>query len=105
MIEDLTDLAGFLPEASWMVTHLGAPSALIISGHTPGGVFGQVHLLAVVPRHRRRGLATYLTRKALWALHDKGLYHATLQVNRENRNAVRFFRTVGFQVNAAGVYR
>ena len=105
LLNDLTDLPGFLPEASFLVNHNDSPAGLVICSHTPGGIFGQINIVAVVPRHRRRGLATYLTRRALWALSDKGLFHATLQVNRENRNAIRFFRTLGFQVNGAGVYR
>jgi GNAT superfamily N-acetyltransferase len=104
LLDELTDMTGFLPDASWVVTKDGVPCAAILSGCTAGGVFGQIHVVAVVPRHRRRGLATFLIRKALWALRDRGLSFVTLHVNRANRGAIRFFRSADFQVNASSVY-
>jgi ribosomal protein S18 acetylase RimI-like enzyme len=104
-LNELTDLSGFLPDASYVVSHEGAPCAMLVAGRLPGCIFGQIYVVGVVPRHRRRGLATHMIRKSLWALHERGLVHAILQVNHQNRSAIRFFRAQDFQVNGSGTYR
>jgi len=104
LIEDLTDLPGFLPDASCVVFFDNEPVAGILACRIQGCIFGQVNMVAVVPKHRRRGIGRHLVTKALWTFRDRDLMHATFNVNSTNRTAIRFFRKMGFQVNSAGKY-
>jgi len=104
LVEELTNIPGFLPEASWMIFFNNEPLAGALSCRAQGCIFGQVKLVAVVPKFRRRGFGRHLVTKALWNFHDRGLLHATFNVNNSNRSVIRFFRSMGFQVNAASRY-
>jgi len=104
LVKELTRMQGFRAESSWMVRWNNEPVAIVITRRLPGCVFGEIQLVAVVPRHRRRGLARYLVTRALWSLKDLQVPHASLHVNRGNRNTIRFFRSLGFQVSSSGLY-
>jgi ribosomal protein S18 acetylase RimI-like enzyme len=104
ILEELTELPGFLPEASWIISLNNAPCAVVLSHQLPGLV-GQISVVAVTPQHRKRGLATNLIRKALWTFQEMGLLYSILYVNRSNRNAIRFFRSLNYQVSASCVYK
>ena len=103
-VKELTHMQGFRAEASWLVRWNNEPVAIVITRRLPGCVFGEIQLVAVVPRHRRRGLARHLVTLAQRSLKELQVPHASLHVNRENRNSIRFFRSLGFQVSSSGLY-
>jgi ribosomal protein S18 acetylase RimI-like enzyme len=105
MLEDLTLMAGFDPESSWMVFYRNEPVGLILCSKAPNLVFGEILLVAVAMRHRMNGIATHMVNKGLQSFDNRKIKHVTLQVNRSSRRAVRFFRGLGFHVNSAAVYR
>lgn len=104
LIDELTEMDGFEPDASFLVFKDAKPAGIVLSRVMQGQVFGEIQLVAVSPVHRRRGLAKFLLNKALKALHDLKVPHVSLQVNRDNRNGVRFFRNSGFTVAGTGTY-
>ena len=59
---------------------------------------GWVHLVAVVPEHRRRGVGSALMRRAEALLEALGCAKLNLQVRVTTPDAVRFYESLGFQV-------
>jgi len=103
-VEELTGMHGFVPENTWLVEYNNEPCAVIITNRGPGNVFGEIQVVAVVPRHRRMGLGKFLVSRAVKVFKNIGIPHAILNLNRSNRGSIRFFRRNGFQVSSSGVY-
>jgi len=62
------------------------------------GVRGWIYHLAVLPEQRRRGLATQLVRVAEQRLLALGCPKVNLQVRVTNEAVVRFYRSLGYEV-------
>lgn len=65
-------------------------------------VIDEVHInnLAVLPEHRRGGVASALIRRALEDGAARGAHKATLEVRRSNEPALRLYEQCGFRVTA-----
>ncbi|MEC9424948.1 MAG: mycothiol synthase [Actinomycetota bacterium] len=61
-------------------------------------VLGEIYAIAVDPEHHGRGLGRELTLAGLAHLADRGLRHAILYVESDNRPARRMYRDLGFEV-------
>jgi len=68
-------------------------------------VLDEVHInnLAVLPEHRRAGVATQLLDRVLADGAARGAHRATLEVRRSNEPALKLYEKAGFRV--AGVRR
>jgi mycothiol synthase len=65
---------------------------------------GYVNTLAVLPRHRRKGLGTALLVQSLHALHAEAMEAAHLHADSENlTGAMRLYERVGFRVRKTSV--
>lgn len=62
------------------------------------GVRGWIYHLAVAPEARRRGVATQLVRAVESGLRELGCPKVNIQVRASNREAVAFYRRLGFAV-------
>jgi hypothetical protein len=62
------------------------------------GVRGWIYHLAVAPELRRRGLGAQLVRAAEERLRALGCPKVNLQVRPSNREAVAFYRRLGYEV-------
>ena len=62
------------------------------------GVRGWIYHLAVLPEHRRLGIATKLMRSAEKALHALGCPKINLQVRLANTEVVAFYETLGYRI-------
>ena len=61
--------------------------------------------IAVLPQHRKKGIATQLVVTALDALKTKGVNEIYLQVDEENKNARQLYQKLGFiEENAFGIW-
>lgn len=103
-LKEITGGPSFVTGASWLVLFQKEPAALVLSSRSRDGSIGHLNIVAVAPRHRRMGVGRHLVSKALWAFRDRHIGEAALRVNRGNRGAIRFFRTVGFQVGESRTY-
>ena len=65
-------------------------------------IFDELHIntLAVSPRLRRQGLATFLLREVMADAARDGARRATLEVRESNTAALELYRRLGFQVTA-----
>ena len=75
------DLAGFC----WTKVHAEQSPPL-----------GEIYAIAVHPEHHGRGLGRALTLAGLAHLAGRGLRHAILYVESDNRPALRMYRGLGF---------
>lgn len=105
MVDEWTDLDGFIDSASFLVTKNNEPVAMILSTRTPASVFGQVHVVAVSPRHRRLGIGTHLIQRVMVRFQELGLKHATLFLNSTNRRAAKFFKGLRFEIDGKAIYK
>ena len=59
---------------------------------------GWLHKVAVLPQHRRRGLAADLVRHAIRALRSAGCTKVNLQIRATNAEVRGFYESLGFKV-------
>jgi len=104
ILEEISESAGFLPGASWLVLFNREPAAIVLSSRAVQGLMSRVNIVAVAPRHRRVKVGTHLLNKAMWAVRDRRIPGTMLRINRNNRVGIRFFRSAGFQVSSSDTY-
>jgi ribosomal protein S18 acetylase RimI-like enzyme len=75
----------------------GEVVATVMAGYE--GHRGWINYLAVAPEHRRRGLGRAILAEAERRLREAGCPKINLQVRSTNREAVEFYRRVGFTVD------
>jgi ribosomal protein S18 acetylase RimI-like enzyme len=75
----------------------GKVVATVMAGYE--GHRGWINYLAVAPEHRRRGLGRMMMREAERRLLREGCAKINLQVRAANREAVEFYKRVGFMVD------
>ncbi|MEJ7555178.1 MAG: GNAT family N-acetyltransferase [Aquificaceae bacterium] len=62
-----------------------------------GKVVGAIHELVVLPEYRNRGIGRALVQKALEYFKSRGLDMAELWVGDENKQAIDFYKNLGFE--------
>lgn len=62
------------------------------------GLRGWLHKVAVLPQHRRRGLATALVRHAIRVLQSSGCTEVNLQIRTTNLEVRGFYEALGFEI-------
>ncbi len=60
---------------------------------------GWINFLGVLPRYRRRGIATRMMREAESILKAAGCAKVNLQVREYNKEAVKFYESVGYRLD------
>lgn len=109
LMQDISRREGFLPGATWLITHQPHPSDAAEACGTVQGLrdsvgLGAIQNLGVVPQFRGQGLGRVLLLKALEGFRRAGLSRAFLEVTSQNDLAVRMYREVGF-VKARTLYK
>ena len=103
-MKEIFSLPEFHTGASWLVFFNREPCAFIITSSTQVKGTGQIKVVGVAPRHRRIKVGETLCYRAMWALRDRRFSRVIAKVNRPNHSAVRFFRSLGFQVESSQEY-
>ncbi len=62
-----------------------------------GKVVGAIHELVVLPEYRNKGIGKALVQKALEYFKSRGLDRAELWVGDENKQALEFYKSLGFE--------
>ncbi len=91
------DVAGI-----WLVEENGKVVGFIASdgnwfSKREGKVVGAIHELVVFPEYRNRGIGRALVQKALEYFKSRGLDMAELWVGDENKQAIDFYKNLGFE--------
>jgi GNAT superfamily N-acetyltransferase len=85
------------PEGERTIACLWMGSAI---DQTSGDRQAYIFLLYVAPEHRRQGIATALMHQAETWTTAQGMRQIALQVFGKNKNAVEFYRRLGYQVQS-----
>jgi hypothetical protein len=105
---EITNKAGFLPAATWLVGWRPTIGGDVEYCGTIQGIcasaIGGVQNLGVLPTHRGRGLGRALLLKALEGFAQSRINHVYLEVTAQNRGAIKLYRAAGFR-KARTVYK
>ena len=101
LMGEISQKAGFAPEATWLVD-FARPDGLHDYCGTVQGIrdehgVGSVQNLGVTPEHRDRGLGACLLFHALLGFQAAGMRSVFLEVTAKNSTAVRLYRNLGFR--------
>jgi GNAT superfamily N-acetyltransferase len=108
LMHEIRGKQGFLPEATWLVSHTADDGSLEYCGTIQGirdyAGLGAIQNLGVTPEHRGRQLGTCLLIKALEGFRKAGVRRAFLEVTAQNDGAIRLYHRIGF-TKARTVYK
>jgi len=101
LMDEIRQREGFLPEATWLLEHIGTGQrgrefCGTVQGVSADHGYGSIQNLGVTPWHRGQGLGTILMDWALSGFQRVGLRRAYLEVTAQNRAAVRLYERMGF---------
>ncbi len=102
--ETFLEYAAAVPQF-FLVGHVdGRLAGYAIASQTRYG--GEIESLAVLPRYRCHGVGTALLRAAIRKLRRAEAGSVSLMVRRENKAAIRLYRSLGFRrvATVAGYY-
>jgi GNAT superfamily N-acetyltransferase len=102
LMREIARQDGFVPEATWLVTHgvaAGRPpeDCGTIQGIALTEYLGSIQNLGISPNHRGQGLGRVLVLHALAGFQEVGLHRVSLEVTANNAAAVELYRSVGFR--------
>lgn len=95
-VRDIQRKSSVQPDLFLVAELAGAIAGTCMAGFD--GHRGWVHLVAVAPEHRHRGVGAELMRRAESLLAERGCPKLNLQVRASTPEAVDFYRRLGFQV-------
>jgi [ribosomal protein S18]-alanine N-acetyltransferase len=104
ILKEISESPNYLASGSWLALFNKEPAGAILASRSPDGSTGLINIVAVAPRHRRNGIGSHLVSKTLWVFRDHRIQLALLRVNRNNRGALRFFRSIGLQAAESRTY-
>lgn len=84
------------PELFFVAERAGEIVGTALAGDD--GHRGWLHLVAVSPEHRGADIGAALVREAVARLRERGVTKVNLQVRTDNAAVVRFYESLGFQV-------
>jgi hypothetical protein len=96
LMTEIRRKAGFLPEATWLLTGPAGPCGTV-QGVRERHWLGAIQNLGVRPDQRGQGLGRGLLLMALDGFARRGLGRGFLEVTAQNEAAVRLYRQVGFR--------
>lgn len=102
LMREIARQDGFIPEATWLVTHAANGSRQTEDCGTIQGVgltdhLGSIQNVGITPGHRGQGLGRSLVLQALVGFQQAGLHRVSLEVTANNTAAVELYRSVGFR--------
>jgi GNAT superfamily N-acetyltransferase len=107
LMGEISRQRGFLPGATWLITHRTEPEDHVwrqpvdcgtIQGLAPSINLGAVQNVGIVPEHRGLGLGKALVLKSLHGFRRAGMQRVYLEVTADNTPAVELYRTIGFRL-------
>lgn len=114
LMEEIAGKAGFLPEATWLLTcstdqepaemYCGPVYCGTVQGVIDRNGMGAIQNLGIVPEYRHQGLGSALMQQSLAGFQRAGLRRVFLEVTAQNSGAVRLYRRLGF-AKARTVYK
>lgn len=103
LMRDIASQAGFLPQATWLISASDPEAGRREDCGTIQAValtetLASIQNVGVSPLHRRLGLGASLVARCLAECQQLGLHRVGLEVTAENVAAVSLYKRLGFQV-------
>ncbi len=102
LMKEISNRAGFVPEATWLVVHHGGSrrpdNCGTVQGINDHAQIGSIQNLGIVSAHRGRGLGRALLIRALHGFRSIDLITASLEVTAKNRHAIQLYQRFGFKI-------
>jgi GNAT superfamily N-acetyltransferase len=102
LMREIARQEGFVPTATWLVTHTEPGTRQAEDCGTIQGVALTEHLasiqnVGITPDHRGLGVGRVLVLQSLAGFQQAGLHRVSLEVTANNTAAVELYRSVGFR--------
>jgi ribosomal protein S18 acetylase RimI-like enzyme len=102
LMREITQRHGFVPQATWLLSHEPRQHARpepcgTVQGLIDDSGLGALQNLGVAPQHRGRGLGSLLLHRALEGFRAAGIERVYLEVTAQNLGAVRLYQRLGFR--------
>lgn len=103
LMREITRRKGFVPEATWLLTHEDQVSHHIEMVGTVQGIrnnpsIGLIQNIGIVSGFRGLGLGSLIVRKSLAGFQEVGAKVVTLEVTTKNTDAIRLYQRLGFEI-------
>lgn len=103
LMREISRRKGFVPEATWLLTHRESPDApqtpiATVQGIRNNPTIGLIQNIGVVEEFRGRGLGSVIVRKSLAGFKSVGAKLVTLEVTVKNTGAIRLYERLGFRI-------
>ena len=102
LMRDISRQDGFLPAATWLISHRAADTSREDCGTIQAvrvtDRLASIQNVGITPEHRGRGLGRALVSQCLAGCKAAGLQRVTLEVTATNTAAVSLYKNIGFQV-------
>ena len=103
LMKEISCRHGFVPEATWLVTHEDPESGRIENCGTVQGIcenvqVGSIQNIGIVAGHRGKGIGSLIVQHSLRGFQQTGRKFVTLEVTAHNTGACRLYERLGFRV-------
>ena len=103
LMQEITRRKGFVPEATWLLSHHDPITDRVeyvgtVQGICENPAIGLIQNVGIVDRHRGHGLGSMIVRNALAGFQRVGARLVTLEVTVNNDGAIRLYQRLGFSI-------
>ena len=103
LMREISRRAGFVPEATWLLTHQASADSTMepiatVQGISDNPSIGLIQNIGVVQEYRGLGLGSLIVRKSLEGFQSFGAKIVTLEVTTQNEAAIRLYQRLGFTI-------
>lgn len=103
LMREITRRAGFVPQATWLLTHQDSESGTsqpvaTVQGISDNPSIGLIQNIGVAQEYRGLGLGSLIVKKSLEGFQSFGAKIVTLEVTTKNEGAIRLYQRLGFTI-------
>ena len=103
LMKEISGRKNFLPETTWLLTHVDPSSGRqqnvgTVQGLLESADVGSIQNVGVVTGHRGMGLGALLIQYSLFGFRESGVKIVTLEVTEKNTGAMRLYQRLGFRI-------
>lgn len=102
LMKEISCRQGFVPEATWLVTHHDEKTGRkehcgTVQGISEQADVGSIQNIGIVESQRGRGLGSRIVEHSLRGFQSVGIRFVSLEVTVQNTGAIRLYQRLGFR--------
>lgn len=103
LMTEISNRQGFVPEATWLVTHVCPVTSKRENCATVQGIrdqfdVGAIQNIGVAQEHRNKGIGSLIVQQSLLGFQAVGINFVVLEVTAQNTGAIRLYERLGFKI-------